>query len=329
MKLLIIGGTVFLGRHLAEQALERGWEVTLLHRGRHGRELFPEAERLLADRDGPLEVLAHRSWDAAIDTCGYFPRVVERSARRLAGSVGQYQFVSSISAYAHPWPDRVDEDAPLARLEGPVVEEITGETYGPLKALCEEAVRTALPDQALVIRPGLIVGPWDPSDRFTYWPVRLSRGGKVLAPGRPERTVQFIDVRDLAAWMLDRAGAGGPGCFNATGPAEPLTMAELIQTTRQTLGIPAEPVWVDDAFLLECEVGAYGEMPLWVPESYSPWTASVERAVAAGLRPRPLAETVQDCLNWHRTRPREYRLRAGLSPRREADLLERWARREP
>ena len=198
MKLLILGGTVFLGRHLVEAAQARGHQLTLFNRGQHNPELFAGVEKLRGDRSGDLSALRGRRWDAVIDTCGYIPRIVRASAELLADAVDHYTFVSSLSVYADTSRPGIDESAPVGQLADETVEDITGETYGPLKALCEQAAGRALPGRVLTVRPGLIVGPHDPTDRFTYWPVRVARGGALLAPGRPERRVAFVDVRDLA-----------------------------------------------------------------------------------------------------------------------------------
>ncbi len=202
MKLLVLGGTVFLGRHLVEAATARGHSVTLFNRGQHNPELYPEVEKLRGDRDSDLSALQGRRWDAVIDTCGYLPRAVRASAELLADAVDHYTFISSISVYADFHTPAMDESAPVGTLADETVEEVTGETYGPLKALCEQAAERALPGRVLNIRPGLIVGPHDPTDRFTYWPVRVARGGEVLAPGRPHVPVQVIDGRDLAEWTV-------------------------------------------------------------------------------------------------------------------------------
>lgn len=328
MKILILGGTVFLGRHLVDAACARGHAVTIFTRGQHEADPAPEVEWLRGNRDGDLGALVGRQWDVAIDTSGYVPRVVRDSARLLAPTVGRYLFVSSVSAYdeARLRPG-FDEEYPLATLEDPTTEEVTGETYGALKALCERAAEEALPGRAVIIRPGLIVGPYDPSDRFTYWPHRIARGGMVLAPGRPEAPVQFIDVRDLAAWIVRLAEAGTVGTFNATGPANPLTMAMVLETCRAVSGSDAELVWMDEAFLLGQGVGPWIEVPLWVPEAegVNVSAVSISRALAAGLTFRPLAETVRDTLAWDATRPADQAWRAGLPPDRERELLAAWA----
>lgn len=326
MRILIIGGTVFLGRHLTETALRLGHTVTLFNRGRTRPDLFPDIEKLRGDRRaGDLAALNGHSWDAVIDTSGYIPREVHLSAEILADQVDHYTFISTLSVYSDESTPYQDENAPVGVLEDDSIETVNGETYGPLKVLCEQAALTALPGRALVIRPGLIVGPYDPSDRFTYWPVRAARGGVILAPGRPERRVQFIDGRDLAEWILYLVEHSITGVFNAAGPAQPVTMGDLLAQCQAAAGVSAELTWVDDAFLLAQEVGAYVEMPLWVPPSYQAFdTFRFERAVAAGLLHRPVADTIADTLAWHRTRPADHAWRAGLSPEREMALLQAW-----
>ena len=329
MKLLILGGTVFLGRHIAAAALARGHDVTLFTRGQHNPDLFPEAEKLRGDRAGDLGALAGRRWDAVIDTSGYIPRAVRRSAEALADAVEHYTFISSISVYAHPWARGMDEGAPLATIDDPATEEVTGETYGALKALCERAAEAAMPGRVLVVRPGLIVGPHDPTDRFTYWPVRAARGGEMLAPGDPAQPVQLIDARDLAAWTLDMAERRATGTFNATGPEAPLSMEAMLEGCVAAAGSAATLTWVEEGFLLEQGAQPWGELPLWLPsEDATLHTADVSKAVAAGLRFRSLAETARDTLDWHATRPADEPLRAGLSAEREGELLAAWHARE-
>jgi 2'-hydroxyisoflavone reductase len=329
MKLLVLGGTVFLGRHVVAAALARGHELTLFNRGQHNPELFPELEKLRGDRGGDLEALAGREWDAVVDLCGYVPRLVRNSAEKLAGAVGQYTFISSISVYADEGAAHIDEQSRVARLADPAVEEITGETYGALKALCEEAAEAALPGRVLVIRPGLIVGPHDPTYRFTYWPARIARGGEVLAPGRPEDPAQFIDARDLAEWTLDLVERGQTGVYNATGPERPLPLGELLDACRAVTGGDAHFTWVDEVFLLAHDVAPFVEMPLWLPdEAAGLRAASIDRALAAGLSFRPLAETIRDTLEWDATLPADTPRRAGIAPERERELLEAYRLRE-
>lgn len=338
MDILIIGGTRFLGRALVDAARPRGHRLTLFNRGQSNPDLYPEVEQLHGNRDGGLSVLESRHWDAIIDTCGYVPRVVRLSAQFLAQNTACYAFISSLSVYASTTQPGLKEDAPLATMEDPSREDITGETYGPLKVLCEQVVQQELPERSLIIRPGLIVGPYDASDRFTYWPVRLARGGEVLCPGRPERGIQFIDVRDLAEWTLHLLETGQKGVFNADGVPGDVSMGGLVEACCQAAEMqdqdrPADLVWVSDEFLLEQGVGPWMEMPLWIPES-DPDSAGffafdVSRAQAAGLVHRPLGDTVGATLSWARTRPAEYTWRAGLDAAREAQILQAWKQSRP
>ena len=326
MKLLILGGTRFLGRHLAEQALAAGHDLTLLHRGRSSAGLFPQAQHLLADRNTGLAALAGAGpWDAVIDTCGYLPRQVQSAAVALRGRVGRYLFVSSISAYAHFAAEGTDEDAPLATLADPATEALTGETYGGLKALCERALFDALPGQALVARPGLLVGPHDPTGRFSYWVQRIADGGEVLAPGDPASPVQFIDARDAAAWLLQQALAGTTGAFNLTGPTGSLSMGEFLETARQTLNPAASRRWADEAFLLAAGVAPWSDLPVWLSRADAGLHAvKLARAIATGLVCRPVAETLLDTHAWLRSLPPAAAGAApapGLSREREAELL--------
>jgi 2'-hydroxyisoflavone reductase len=329
MKILIIGGTIFLGRHLVDAAQGRGHTVTLFNRGQHNPDLFPEVEKLRGDRDGGLDALRNRQWDAVIDTCGAFPRVVRASAELLADAVGHYTFISTMSVYADLSTPGSNEDSPVGTIPEGTEEVVTGETYGPFKALCEQAVEAAMPGRTLNIRPGLIIGPYDHSNRFTYWPHRVAQGGDVLAPGRPEQPLQFIvDVRDLAEWTIRMAEAGTTGVFNAKGPDYPLSMGELLDTCKTVSGSDARLVWVDEAFLQEQGVGAWMELPLWLPASMNAInTARSDKAYAAGLTFRPIAETVRDTLAWDATLPPDAERRAGLTPAREAAVLDAWKQR--
>lgn len=324
----MIGGTVFLGRHIVEYALGRGHEVTLFNRGQHGADLFPQVEKLKGDRDGGLDPLKGRQWDVVIDTCGYVPRVVSASARLLADAAEHYTYVSSCSVYALEAPNP-DENTPVLTMPDETVEEYRGEYYGPLKALCEQAAEAAMPGRVLNVRPGLIVGPCDPSDRFSYWPARLARGGEVMAPGRPEREVQVIDGRDLGAWIVRMAEARKTGVYNATGPSGGLTMETVVkacQAAAGSVGAGAKLTWIPDGWLKEHSVGAWMEMPLWIPEGDADgmFSVNISKAVADGLTFRPIAETVRDTLAWLQTRPAEYAWRAGLKAEKEAELLAAW-----
>jgi len=329
MKLLLLGGTRFLGRHLAAAALAAGHRVTLFHRGRTGPELFPEAGHVHGDRDGGLGALAGLSWDAVVDLCGYVPRVVGDSAAVLRGVAGHYTFVSSVSAYATPFTRGADESHALAVLADPKAEEVTGETYGGLKAACERAARERFGGPVLVVRPGLIVGPHDPSDRFPYWPRRIARGGDVLAPAVPALPVQVIDVRDLAAWLLGMVVHGAAGDYNAVGPAEPLAFAPCLARIAAAVGATPRFVWADEEFLLARGVEPWTGLPLWVTgDDVAHSTVSGARAIAEGLRFRPLEETARDTLAWDLARTGAARPASpALDASRESELLAEWARR--
>ncbi len=328
MRLLILGGTLFVGRHLVDAALAAGHKTTTFTR--RSKPHDPRVEALHGDRDGGLTALAGREWDAVIDTSGYVPRVVGASVDVLASRAGHYTFVSSINAYAD-LRGTVSEDSPSAELEDPSSEDLQAQ-YGPLKVACERRVTAAFGSRALIVRPGLIVGPHDPTGRFTYWVERLARGGEALAPGDPGRRVQLVDARDLATWHIELAERRASGLYNATGPVPRPTMAEVLAA----IDPAAQLTWVDDAFLLEHGVGQWQELPLWLvdPDSQGMLDADVSKAVAAGLRFRPLAETARDTLAWARTAgpppPKSgVRLGAvGMAPEREAELLAAWHARE-
>jgi 2'-hydroxyisoflavone reductase len=323
MRLLVLGGTRFLGRHVVEAALAAGHEMTLFNRGLTAPRLFPEVEHVRGDRDGGLGALRGRSWDAAVDTSGFVPRLVRASAELLAGAVAHYTFVSSISVYREPPAPGQDESAPVVELSDPSVEEITAETYGGLKVLCEDVVAEVFPGRHASLRAGLIVGPYDPTGRFTYWPFRIARGGEVLAPGEPERWIQFVDARDLAGWILLLAERRTAGTFNATGPEPRLTMGELLEACSEQSERAARLVWVDGSFLADRGVGEWMELPLWVlPENEGILQVDVGRAVAAGLAFRPLGETIRATLELA-----EPTADAGLQPGREAGLLAEWRAR--
>lgn len=322
MKMLVLGGTVFLGRHVVDAALERGHDVTLFNRGQHNADLYPQLEKIRGDRDGDLAGLRGRTWDAVVDTCGYVPRVVNLSASLLADAVEHYTFISSISVYDNFSADGITEATPVGRLQDETVEEITGDTYGPLKALCEKAAEDAMPGRVLSVRAGLIVGPHDPTDRFTYWPVRVARGGTVLAPPDPNAPVQFIDVRDLGAWIVRMAEARVTGVYNATGPAKMLTFEEFLNACREVSGSDASFFWAENELLEKHEVSAWSDLPLWVPPSMlGMLRTDCQRAVESGLIFRPISETIRDTLTWADELPDDHQWRAGLSPEREAEVI--------
>lgn len=325
MRLLVLGGTVFLGRHVVEAALAEGHQVTIFTRGRTNPDLFPQVERLRGDRDGDLGALTGREWDRVVDTSGYVPRVVRQSAELLRDAVGRYVLVSSVSVYAD-LARPPDETSAVAELDDPRSEDVERD-YGALKAACERLVEEVYGERATIVRPGLIVGPHDPSGRFTYWPRRIAAGGDVLAPGRPHAPVQVIDARDLAAWLV-RLDAGG--VYNVTGRPGALTFGELLEACRAVAGSDAQLVWAADDRLIAAGVEPWTELPLWLPgdEHAGLQRTNVSRALAAGLRLRPIEETIRDTLAWDAAvdaePPRQddgrYRPRT-LSREREAELL--------
>ena len=324
MDLLVLGGTRFLGLHLVEAALGRGHRVTLFNRGQSNPGLFSEVEELRGERGGDLSPLRGRTWDAVIDTSGYLPREVRRSAELLAGSVGHYTFVSSISVYESFGPTGLDEDASVLEPPDPEPEEMSWEHYGGLKVGCERAAEAAMPGRTLVVRPGMIVGPHDYTDRFPYWRRRVAEGGEVLAPGDPEQPVQLIDARDLAGWMLRMAEGGQTGVYNATGPEDRLTMRGMLEGIRAATGSDARFVWASEEFLLDAGVEPWEEMPLWVPKGMAGiLSVDVGQAVGDGLVFRPLGETVRGVPGPDEARP-EVEIGAGISREREEELLRAW-----
>lgn len=329
--LLILGGTGFLGPQIVDAARAKSWEVTLFNRGKTAPEKFPDVETLLGDRDGKLDALRGRSWDAVVDTSGYVPRIVRDSATLLADHVGQYVFVSSISAYADFSKLGIDETHAVATMPDPTVERVM-EFYGALKALCEQAAEAALPGRTTNVRPGYIVGPGDPTDRFTYWPVRMSKGGTVLAPGAPADPIQFIDVRDLAEWIVGAVEKRHFGIFNACGPREPMPMGDFLSECAKATGVESNLVWVDVPFLEQQKVQIGADLPIWTPNEgeYAGFArVSIDKALATGLQFRTPATTIADTLKYFASlpEPRQKTLRAGWLPPREAEVLAAFAAR--
>jgi 2'-hydroxyisoflavone reductase len=327
--LLILGGTGFIGPHLTHEALRRGWKVTHFNRGKTAADGFTGVETLIGDRKGQLDALRGRSWDVVVDDTGYIPKYVKMSAELLAPNVGYCLFISSISVYAS-FAKPNDEHSPTGTLTSPDIEEVTNETYGPMKALCEQYSAAAFNGRISVVRPGYIVGPLDRSDRFTYWPVRASKGGEMLAPGTPRDPVQVIDVRDLTAWMMNLVEARTSGYFNADSPPGAFTMGELIMASqRATPGAGTTITWVPEDFLAAHWKPEELDLPPWSPvkgDSAGAALTAVQPAVKAGLRSRPLEITVRDTLAWFQALPaeRQSKLRAGLDPHKEADTLRAW-----
>jgi len=337
LRILILGGTGFIGPPQVRYALARGHEVTLLNRGRQHMDWPGHVDELLGDRNtGDLSALAGREWDVCIDNPTTLPFWVRDAGRALAGKVGQYIFVSTISVYAAN-DKPADETAAVAAYKGqdPMAETMqtfgakAGALYGPLKAVSEQEAERQFPGKATIVRPGLIVGPGDETDRFTYWPVRLARGGEVLAPGDGRDPVQFIDARDLSEWIIRLAEQRTYGVFNATGPARPLDMRQMLAGIGEAVHADAHLTWVATAFLDAHKVSAWSDLPVWVPGQGG--TAGfhrrdISRALTAGLTFRPLEASAADTLAWFKSQPaeRQAKLRAGLTPDREAALLADW-----
>lgn len=329
MRILFFGGTQFVGRHMAERAVERGHEVTLFTRGKTNPGVVAGADEFHGDRraNGGLDALAGLGFDRVIDVSGYLPRVVRQSAELLRGVTDHYMFVSTVSVYGDFVSPGITEDSPLATMPDETVEEITGETYGPLKVLCENVVHEVYGDDCTIVRPGFVVGPFDYTDRFPYWCERAQRGGDMLAPDHPHRPIQFVDARDLARFTVELTERPTHGYFNATGPADPLTWGRFLDTC---VGVADEDTaleWVPEAFLHDREVDFGSELPLYTPED-SPGSATVDcgRAIAAGLEFRALRFTIEDTLAWMRSDQR--RPSVGMAPQREAEILDAWRRSE-
>jgi 2'-hydroxyisoflavone reductase len=340
LKILVLGGTGLIGPPMVAYAVARGHQLTLFNRGKTNTELFPELERIIGDRNDDISALAAevakgRRWDVVIDNTASIPRWVEESAGLLKNSADLYLYTSSISAYADSSTPGADETAPVGAISAEEVakvktnRDITDTNYGPLKALCERAAQTAFPERCIVVRPGLIVGPGDSSDRFTYWPVRIHRGGEILAPGNPTDPVQFIDCRDLGEWYVRLVENNAVGVYNGVGPASPMSIAEMLYGIRATTGGELSFTWVDAGFLKQHEVEEWGEMTVWVPPvgEYAGFSSSsIARAKQAGLSFRPLATTAVDTLAYWSSLPEERRAkpRAGLDPETERAVLAAW-----
>ncbi|MBX3464757.1 MAG: NAD-dependent epimerase/dehydratase family protein [Planctomycetes bacterium] len=331
-KILVLGGTGFLGPHFVRAALAHGHTVTLFNRGKSNPGLFADLEQLRGDRDkGDLAALQGRTFDAVVDTSGYVPAHVEATAKLFADTAQHYQFISSISVY-DGFGERAgtfDESSPAGEVSDEDVAKVSTirqsyPFYGPLKARCEAAAEAAMPGRTANLRPGLIVGPGDTSDRFTWWPVRVDKGGEVMAPGDPDGLVQCIDVRDLADWMLHCIEQRVVGVFNADGFAGPVTMGDLLGGCKCATANAVTLTWVSEPFLAENEVGPWMQMPLWLPRAANSLAGNA-RAIAAGLRFRPLADTIRDTLQWAKAERGDRPFaRTGVPAEREAELLAKW-----
>ncbi|ASI78428.1 SDR family oxidoreductase [Bacillus pacificus] len=339
MKILILGGTRFLGRAFVEEALNRGHEVTLFNRGTN-QEIFPEVEQLIGDRNGDVSSLENRKWDVVVDTCGFSPHHIRNVGEVLKDNIEHYIFISSLSVYKDWIPHHIKEDYILQ--PEPTAEQIKAvengeispyEHYGALKVLCEKEAEKYWPGRVLHVRAGLLSGMFDYTDRLPYWIQRIAKGGKVLVPGRKDRPVQIVDIKDVANWGLNMAENNKVGTFNVTGPNYELTMEELLNTCKKVPNSDATFVWVDESFMNEHKVQPWTEMPLWLPETFSlegepkPWkggfSINIESAVKEGLTFRRLEDTIADVYVWMKGMD-EWELKAGISGKREKCLLEKW-----
>jgi 2'-hydroxyisoflavone reductase len=328
MNLLILGGGVFLGQALLSSALENGHTVTVFNRGQSRQWWPPGVKWVVGDRKEDLHLLMNRQWDAVIDTCGYRPQDVELSCAALFDSCERYVYISSVSAYASFAKPPIRETDRLASIVGHATDKVTGVNYGSLKAECERTVARVFGARSILIRPGLIVGPNDPTGRFSYWPWRIAAGGRVLAPGNPERPIQFIDARDLAAWILQLVAVRASGAFNATGPNDGATFGELLDTCRWICGEEVEVEWADDKFLEREGVQPWTELPLWIPSHDASMRGfhlvDTKRAKGSRLSTRPLAVTLNDILEAGIPVASDKRRAGKLTRQRERDLLAVW-----
>ena len=340
MKILVIGGTKFLGRHLINAALRKNHEVTLFNRGKkYSDEQIENVGQIHGDRNTDLEKLSGRKWDAVIDTCGYLPQTVKASAEFLQDKVGQYVFISSGSVYADVSKPNYDENTQTAKLteeqkkevekidpRGELTGAILGEYYGALKVLCEEAAESAMPGRVLNVRAGMIVGAFDPTDRFGYWVMRVSEGGKILAPGTPGNFIQLIDVRDLSEWIIGVIENGENGIYNVTGKPFELTFGKMVEEIKTETKSDAEFFWASEEFLKQEKVAPWNEMPFYLSESDDEiknfLTMNVDKALEKKLKSRPLSDTIRETFAWRKTQNHE--LKAGISAEREKELLQKW-----
>jgi 2'-hydroxyisoflavone reductase len=331
LRILILGGTGFIGPEQVKYAVARGHKVTLFNRGKTNPALFPNVEKLQGDRNAPggVDVLKGRKWDIVIDNPTGKPQWIVDAAKVLKGNVGQFQYVSSTGVYANSDKVRPDENSPLLELAPISGPEADAAGYGSRKARCEQLVQEAFPGKATIVRPGLIVGPGDLSDRFTYWPWRIEKGGEILAPGNFDDPVQWIDVRDLTQWMVRLAENGTMGVFNAVGPSTPTGIGGMLYGIKGSYANDARFTWVPQPFLAEHKVRSWAEMPVWAHEGASTLaycTSKIDRAIAAGLTFRPLADTVHEGMAWYHSRPadQQAKLRAGITLEREREVLAAW-----
>lgn len=328
LDILILGGTGFIGPHMVSEALRRGHSVTLFNRGRTNNALFPDLETIKGDRDGGLDGLKGRQWDVVIDNSGYVPRHVQDSARLLAPNVGRYLYISTVAVYAD-LATAGDEDAPLATIDDETIEEVTWQTYGPLKALCEKRVAAEIDSENLtILRPTYICGPGDHTDRFSYWPIRTRKGGEMLWPGSPDDFIQIVDVRDLANFTIDCLDRDIAGTFNTVNRPQSYTMGNLLEDCVAVTAAEIAPVWIEEDFLKANDLNPGSQLPIW-NGSAEPFGFGADRALAAGMHMRPERETARDLLVWWDTLPEERRAqpKAGPSAEKEAAVIAAWKAR--
>jgi len=323
LNILILGGTGFIGPHMVREALRRGHSVTLFNRGRTNNTLFPDLETIKGDRDNGLDGLKDRRWDAVIDNSGYVPRHVQDSARLLAPNVDRYVFISTVSVYAD-FTVPNNEDSPLATITDETTEEVTDETYGALKALCEQRAAAEIDAGKLaVLRPTYICGPGDHTDRFSYWPIRTREGGEMIWPGIPDDLVQIVDVRDLALFTIDCIDREIDGIYNTIN-ANPCNMGSVLEDSRAVTAAQVDPIWIGSDFLDSNGLKGGSDFPVW--HGAGELEFSPERAIRAGMQSRPVRETARDLLTWWDTLPEERtaKLRAGVSAEKEAEVIAAW-----
>jgi 2'-hydroxyisoflavone reductase len=328
LDILVLGGTGFIGPHMVREALRRGHSVTLFNRGRTNNALFPDLETIKGDRDGGLDGLEGRQWDAVIDNSGYVPRHVQDSARMLAPNIGRYLYISTVAVYADI-PSATDEDSPLATIDDESIEDVTWETYGPLKALCEKRAAAEIDaDNLTILRPTYICGPGDHTDRFSYWPIRTRKGGEMLWAGTPDDVLQIVDVRDLASFTIDCLDRDISGTFNMVNKPRSYTMGRLLEDCQAITATAVDPVWIDENFLASHDLNGGAQLPIWQGSGRG-FGVSVDRALEAGFQIRPERETARDLLVWWDTLPEERRsnIKAGPSAEKEAEVIAAWKAR--
>ena len=328
LDILVLGGTGFIGPHMVSEALRRGHSVTLFNRGRTNNALFPDLETIKGDRDNGLDGLQGRTWDAVIDNSGYVPRHVQDSARLLAPNCDRYVYISTVAVYADI-PSATDEDSPLATIADETVEEVTRDTYGPLKALCEKRAEAEIePKKLSILRPTYICGPGDRTDRFSYWPIRTRKGGEMLWPGTPDDGLQIVDVRDLANFTIDCIDRDIHGIFNMVNEPGTYNMGQLLEESQAVTATRVDAVWVAEDFLQAQGLNGGAQLPIWQGSARA-FGVSADRALAAGFAYRPERETIRDLMSWWDTLPAERTAqpRAGLSAEKEAEVIAAWKAR--